>query len=246
MNNELRFGGFYYTPQIFRLLWEKLKDKYSSEYFIHDGLKYQYKRMSGSPSFPTQPNTITLIGIRNNEEIAFNDELADNDDLIVYENTSSGEVRLWRFPCTMDPKTKKNKIAHVVKGVWASYVVGNHRHQPGRTALRQDGNKIVVARTNKRGKVIKVEKGFFGINVHNKNGYFNSSLGCTILENDVNYDTKFKPILKRVKGQSPITYIVTDRADISNVLQTINVDSIKPRPLEVIQPNSLKDKTIFI
>lgn len=247
MNQLLEFGGFYYTPQIFKLLWMKLKDKYASEDFAYDGKVYPFKRISGNPTFPTEPNTITAIGIRNNEEISFNDELTDNDDLIVYENTSSGEVRLWRFPCTTDPKSRKVfKIAHSIKGVWDCFVVGNHRHQPGRTALRQDANSIVVARTDKNGKIVKVEKGYFGLNVHNKNGFFNSSLGCTILESDINYDQKFKPILKRVKDQKSITYIITDRVDVSAVLGLVNIDSIKPRPIEIIQPKLPESKAIFI
>lgn len=247
MSQLLEFGGAYYTPTIFRLLWEKLRDKYASENFKYGEKEYQFRRISGStPSFPTEPNTITLIGIRNNEEISFNDTLTYNDDLIVYENTSSGEVRLWRFPCTTDPKSKKDNIGHLIKGVWASYIVGNHRHQPGRTALRQDANTVVVARTNKNGEISKVERGHFGTNIHNKNGFFNSSLGCTILENDINYDQKFKPILKRVKDQTTITYILTDRVDVSAVLGLINVESIKPRPIEIIQSENKKEKILFV
>lgn len=245
MSNLIELSGIYYTPEIFRLLWSKLKDKYASETFSYKGVNYPYaKRISGNPVFPTEPNTITAIGIRNNEEISFNDELTDNDDLIVYENTSSGEVRLWRFPCTTDPNTKKDKIAHSIKGMWDCYVVGNHRYQPGRTALRQDANEIVVARTDKNGKIVKVEKGYFGINVHNKNGFFNSSLGCTILENDINYDTKFKPILKRVEKQKSIVYCITDRVDVSAVLGLVNIESLKPKPIEIIQKTTVQPKTI--
>ena len=66
------------------------------------------------------------------------------------------------------------------------------------------------------------------------------------MENDVNYDQKFKPILKRVKDQTTITYIVTDRVDVSAVLGLINVESIKPRPIEIVQSETKKEKTLFV
>lgn len=229
---ELKFEGKYYTPEIFRVMWQFLYSKYSDERYTFNG--DEFSRIVGVPKFYEEPNTINVITIRNNPEIAFNDsDTFDNDEMIVYENTSSGGVRLYRFNVTADPKSRKDNIAHLLKGCYASYRVGNHRWVPGRTALRQDENKVLVARTDNKGNIKKVEYGMFGINIHDSGGFRNSSLGCTILANDVDYKTKFKPMLLRIQKQKPISYILTDHIDVSKFLNMIKLDSIEPKPIEV-------------
>lgn len=241
MNEDtLIFDGMYYTPSVFRSLWEHLVEKYKSEYFVDkdafaNGRPKNWARVYGDPVFRTEPDTINVLGIRYNHEISFNNDLTNNDNLIIWENTSSNQVRLWRFPVTMDPKSKKVNIAHLVKGVYPSYRVGNHRQVPGRTALRQDDGVVLVARTDKKGEVFEVQTGKFGINIHDSGGFSNSSLGCTILANDDDYKNKYKPLLLRVKAQRNITYVVSDLDDVSEYLNRINPDSLIPKPLEILR-----------
>lgn len=240
MRNLLEFEGKYYTPEIFKVLWYHLLYKYSDAKSKFEFNGKHFRRVYGNAKFSTEPDTINVIGIRGNKEICFNDTNVNNDNLIVYENTSSGQSRLWRFNVTMDPKSKQNNIAHLLNGVYTSYRVRNHRWIPGRTALGQDENEVLVARTNSAGTIVKVETGYFGINVHDTGGFANYSLGCTILSNDENYKYKFKPLLERIKKQKPITYIVTDKYDVDIFLQRIELESIQPRPLEIAKPDNTR------
>lgn len=213
----------FFTQQNIKALWFKLYTKYLIE-----------KRTEGRPQFVTAPDTINVIGIRQNAEIAFNDEDNFNNDLlVVYENTSSGNVRLWLFDCTMDPSRRRDNIAHLLKGAWGSYRVRNHRWIPGRTALCQDVAPVQIARTNSFGNVKIFTKGFFGINIHDSGGFRNSSLGCTVLASDEDYKTKFKPLLKRI-NQDTVTYLVTDADDVRQAFNKILINSFsKTEPVLV-------------
>lgn len=203
----------YLKPEVIQSLWEKhLKD-----------FAVPQKRVFGAPVWVTNPDTINLLGIRQNPEISFNDERIDNDILIIVENTSHGLApRIWTLDCTMDPKSKDSEIAHLLCGVYESYCVGNHRHIPGRTALRQDMNKVLVSRTDKTGKVIKTESGIFGINIHDNGGFKNTSLGCTIIKGKEAYQQKYKPLLLRIK-QSVVSYCVTTQEQIDTYLTQLGI-----------------------
>jgi len=215
----------FYTPDNFKTVWDVLRVKY-----IRQG------RYIGSTKWTDSPNTINVIGVRSNPEIAFNDQSTFNDDmLLIYENTSTGGVRLYSLPCTMDPKARKKSIAHLLKGIYASYRVRPHRWILGRDALCQDVNKVNIARTDIKGNVIKKETDFFGINIHDSGGYRNSSLGCTILASNDDYKYKFRPLILRLK-QPVITYLVTDLEDINQVLSSIvEFSPINAEGLDIIK-----------
>ena len=135
MKDLVTFDGFFHKPDIFRVLWLKLKDKYASENFSHKGVTYPFKRISGNPAFPTEPNTITAIGIRNNEEISFNDELTDNDDLIVdyYEACKEqGAVIITAY----DQVYARTKM---LSGFEPITSIENYNIQPGKTIVYMCG-----------------------------------------------------------------------------------------------------------
>ena len=44
--------------------------------------------------------------------------------------------------------------------------------------------------------------------------------------------------------QKSIVYCITDRVDVSEVLGLVNIDSIKPRPIEIIHSPIPEPKTI--
>lgn len=166
---------------------------------------HKEKRVVGIPSWKTQVGNINVIGVRQNPEISFNEDVLHNDLLIISLNTEPERSDIYLFSCTMDPKGRILKVAHLMEGVYASYnALRPHKWIPGRIAMVQDRDKVLVGRTDKEGKLISIkpEKGFFGINIHDSGGYQNSSLGCTVLEpdnegNNYQYKTFFKPILKQ-------------------------------------------------
>jgi len=160
----------------------------------------------GLPAWHEEAGTINVICIRNNDENSFNDVIRNNDILIVIENRPSDSFRLYEYEVTADPSRKKPGIAHLCEGAYNSYVVRPHRWIAGRTALCQDTGEVRVFRTNSQGKIMPArsagghyEWGYFGINVHDTGGFWNSSLGCIILEDLKLYRDEFKPLLLRAK-----------------------------------------------
>ena len=65
---------------------------------------------------------------------------------------------------------------------------------------------------------------------------------CTILESDDDYETKLKPLLKRVEN-SPVKYLVTDKWDVADFLDRIPLESLEPRPIE-FKPSDTKPYTM--
>jgi len=175
-------------------------------------------RVIGKPRLRLDEMSVNVMGIRNNQEIAFNDDQYCND-LLVIEQTQGISHLFYVFKVTMDPKAKRNKIAHLLEGVYASYKVRPHRWQPGRTAICQGPNDVLVGRTDITGKIIKTykkQKGIFGINIHDAAGYRNSSLGCTVLEpdskeNDWHWKNHFKSLVKSISNKDLIDYVVINK-----------------------------------
>lgn len=202
----LRGYGFF-TSTVFHEVWRK-----------YHRICKDRGRVIGSPYLRLDDMSVNVMGIRNNQEIAFNDEEYCND-LLVIEQTQGTAHIFYVFDVTMDPKSKKNKIAHLLEGLYSSYRVRPHRWQPGRTAICQGPNDVFVARTDSTGKVLKTyvkQKGIFGINIHDAAGYRNSSLGCTVLEPDSDknkhhYKEHFKPLVESISNKDLIDYAVINK-----------------------------------
>jgi hypothetical protein len=176
------------------------------------------KRVVGNVSFRKDVGNINVMGIRFNDEVSFNlGPTYYNDILIVSQNkTNALFPSFYIYKVTMDPKNKTDKIAHLLLGVYNSYVVRPHKWIPSRTALCQDINNVFIARTDAYGNVINAVpySGIFGINIHDAGGFINSSIGCTILERDsldngYHYVKSFKPLLKTVSNKKDVVYCVT-------------------------------------
>lgn len=175
-------------------------------------------RVVGSPEWRKGDREINVIGIRCNSEISFNlaGETFHNDILVVVKYAVSSPIEIKLYCVTMDPKGKSDNIAHLLEGVYASYTaLRPHKFMPGRTAIVQDRNKVLVARTDSAGNVKGVGKegGFFGINIHDSGGYQNSSMGCTVFEKDSasnrwQYEESFKPSLQSCSNKKTIDYCV--------------------------------------
>lgn len=168
------------------------------------------KRISGSPRWWNEANSINVIGVRCNTEVDFNFGKY-NDFLLVVYNTQDGFFREV-IEVTVDPCRTKDGIAHLRQGMWDCYIVGIHGVSgptggyevfPGigkqaRWCLRQNGD-VEIVRTNGQGTVIKTDRGNFYIDVHDSAGYKDSSLACTIIHYIKDYLAQLLPYLYDVK-----------------------------------------------
>lgn len=138
---------------------------------------------------------INVIIKRNNPVETFNDEIRNNDDLIIIENKPATYTK-YLFNVTADPKTRRFGIATLLPQAYYGNV-RNHRGILGRPAICQDNCPVWIKRYGG-----KVEHGHFGIHIHDNGGFFNSSLGCTVLSSAESFINEFKPLLKRIKGKT--------------------------------------------
>lgn len=170
-------------------------------------------RVSGTPKWFDEENTINLIGIRCNTEVEFNFGKY-NDFLMVIFNKPGDTYDYQLLEVTVDPFRNKEGIAHLRQGVWDSYVVRPHKWATryftalkktiDRWACCQDQNKVEIVRTDGKGNIIKTERGFFGINIHDNGGYNDSSLGCTILKNDTDYLERYLPYIYDIDSNKKV------------------------------------------
>jgi len=197
-------------------------------------------RIVGDVSFKDEIGAINVMGIKRDPEVSFNlPGTFYNDILVVAKNTESGQD-FYIYKVTMDPKAKKNKIAHLLLGMYASYKVRPHRWISTRTAICQDRDAVLLARTDKEGNIINATpyKGFFGINLHDSDRYINTSLGCTVLERDSNengnhYKQSYKPLLKSITNKDDIVYAVTSLNVISKLVYALSLgDNLTPLPMD--------------
>lgn len=208
---------------------------------------YQYleearlnERVIGSPKFREERDNLNPICIRMNKEISFNiGEYFYNDILIVYKSIGAFAIgELYIYKVTADPKGKKDNIAHLLEGVYDSYVIRNHAWTPGRIAFGQDRNEVMVGRTDVDGNLKRLEPyfGFFGINVHDSSKYQNSSLGCTVLqpdkeENNFHFEKSYKPLLKSATNKNEVSYLITNYMTVHNfLLKDFTTKDLKNKP----------------
>jgi hypothetical protein len=156
------------------------------------------KYYSSAPGYRTDPDLINVFIIRCNPIYVTNDINRNNDWMFIIQNPGrlNPSHKKYIFQVTVDPKIKKNGIANSLPQQYLGNI-RNHRWIPGRPAICQDNHKVWVRRYNKMG--FYEEAGYFGINIHNNAGLFNSSLGCTILASENSYSQTFKPLLNSLK-----------------------------------------------
>lgn len=151
--------------------------------------------------FDITPGGINVFVIRMNSIYVTNDMKRNNDWMFIYQNEIPGKQKSYNyvFQVTADPKTRKYRIANILPQIYGGNI-RNHRWIFGRLAICQDNYKVWVRRFDKNEKDFVDEKGFFGINIHDNAGMFNSSLGCVILANQSSYSNMFFPLLKEIKS----------------------------------------------
>lgn len=197
-------------------------------------------RTIGDVSFRENLGDINVMGIKKDPEVHFNLSGAFyNDILVVAKNVHNGQ-KFYVYKVTMDPKSKKNRIAHLLLGMYDSYNIRPHRWIPTRTAICQDRDEVFLARTDKEGNVINATpySGLFGINIHDSSIFNNTSLGCTVLEKDNwenkrHYKKSFKPLLKSASNSDNIVYAVASLEAISRLYYSLHIaDGLQPLPID--------------
>ncbi|WP_276979196.1 hypothetical protein [Flavobacterium filum] len=162
-------------------------------------------------------NAIIVFPIRCNNRISFNDSDADgdgdidwnNDLLVIVEYISENNFNVFTFDCTVDPKTNKHNIAHLIEQVYTGNV-GNHRGILSRICIRSDRGTW-FKRTDYKKQVVMEDFDLRGINIHDNNGLFNTSEGCPILQSQGDYKNTFKPLLNRVSNRNFIPVAVLNQ-----------------------------------
>ena len=165
-------------------------------------------------------------------------------------NRPDDNCRMNILKVTVDPAIPnapgvKNR-AHLCQGVWNSYRIRPHAgggidardfpkigHQK-RWAICQyrdtedsSGEKVVVvARTDSHGGFVNNDKGFFTINIHDSGGYRDSSIGCTVIQSDIDYVDTYLPYLYNIddkqivpKNNEDLTYCLINQAQLENYLK---------------------------
>jgi|SRR5574343_72548 hypothetical protein len=135
-----------------------------------------------------------VIIIRCNKPYTGNDTLRNNDYLIIVKNNGDSYEQ-FVYNCTADPKTMRLGIATLLEQCYVGNI-RNHHYTPNRPAICQDFCRVWVGRYD--GKNGYEQFGYFTMHIHNPAGFFNSSLGCTILSTDDSYISTFRPLLKKL------------------------------------------------
>lgn len=207
-----------------------LKDYTYSDYkSLHD--KYRAwltgEKVDPDTYFPNRAGEIAVFQFRCNEPISFNDEERNNDLLVLLELTDGEQsIRDYFLDTTCDPKAKAPGIAHTCAQIYRGNV-GAHRGFIERTCIRSDfGLGTRYNRTDSEGEVKDLNPsdeftsvyGHIGINIHNANGCYNSSLGCTIFSSEGAYQKIFKPVIKGCSNKSNIMVALIDADDFNDIL----------------------------
>jgi hypothetical protein len=199
--------------------YKMLFDKYSSW--------LTKKKIEPSVVFPNSMHEIAIFQFRCNESISFNDQLRNNDLLVlmkIVDNQKS--IQDFMFDTTCDPCTTKPGIAHSAAQIYRGNV-GPHRGDSNRPCIRSDyGFGTWYYRTNSKGDLIDLNPsddftsiaGHIGINIHNANGAYNSSLGCTIFNSDDAYQKVFRPLITGCSNKSNIPVVLIDAVDLEDIL----------------------------
>lgn len=172
----------------------------------YDRLLASYK--PAEKRFNTEPGTINVIAVRCNHLYITNDIERNNDVLMIVENKADDNFRRYIYDVTADPKSRKPGIANLLPQIYLGNI-RNHRQILGRPAICQDFDSVWVRRYNSNG-IWKDENGLFGINIHDRGGFFNSSLGCIILGSEEEYRNEYKPLLLRSEKKNIPVAVMQD------------------------------------
>jgi hypothetical protein len=219
----------------YKSLYEKYRDWLVSE------------KIEPSARFPRRQGEIGIFQFRCNEEISFNNELRNNDLLVLIEIIDNEQsIKDYFFDVTCDPKSKVSGIAHTCAQIYRGNV-GAHRGDPNRPCIRSDnGFGTWFNRTDATGNIIDLNKsdnltsipGHIGINIHNANGCYNSSLGCTMFDSEGAYQKVFRPVITHCFNQSNVMVILIDAPDFEDIL---GIESIPPVIPEDFKPESTSE-----
>lgn len=155
------------------------------------------------------PKGLNVLQIRFNDLFVTNNILRNNDWMVTVE----GNTKVEAYRVTVDPKIRRNRIFNVRSQITLRHI-GYHHWNRNRICLRQDYSREYDYRTWGR-RYIKRNGiwtwydvlGNCTIHTHDNGGFWNSSLGCTIIANMSTYKKYFKPALIRVKEGGQGHYI---------------------------------------
>lgn len=227
-------------------------------------------RISNTPKPFTEPGTLNIIGIRNNDERDFTYGKF-NDFLILILNKEDGKYEVSFTPCSVDPSAfydgKGNPIgrAHQRQGAWDSYLIRRHNHANqyfpqlrktiGRWAACQDRGPTQVIRTNGKGLPLKDKNGNVisyvvpnTINIHN--GI--TSWGCTTIPDKyyVEFVLPYFYDLKKGKAvpENPLTYVLINKDNLAIYLnEPVQATSLKGEWIESFgAKRAIKDAKNFL
>jgi len=209
-------SGFTYTA--YKDLYEKYKNWLVPE------------KVEPSTNFPEKCGEIFVFQFRFNEEISFNNEMRNNDLLVLGQIKDDEQtISDWMFDVTTDPKSKVNGIAHTCEQIYRGNV-GPHRGDTNRPCIRSDyGFGTWYNRTDSKGEVQDLNPsdsftsiaGHIGINIHNANGAYNSSLGCTIFSNESEYQKVFRKVITSCSNKNNIMVALINAGDLGDIWDEI-------------------------
>lgn len=195
---------------------------------------------------------LNVISIRENEEDGFNEGKWNDWGILVLGTATGYNISI--YAVTVDPAlpgmTDGKGRGHLRQGSWNSYKIRKHNYADryfanigktiGRWALCQDIGEVGVLRTDGNRKIIKEEVGNFNINYHDRGGYRDPSLACTVVASDDSYINLFLPLVYDIKND---LYIPPNWNDLTYNL--INHKQFESYINEGLQKTE-KDPTIFI
>ena len=183
----------------------------SIPYDIYEQIFYHFKQSLKDTKYfkdinlRTGDGNIDCFTIRCNDYYVTNDMKRNNDYLVILEYLPE-KVSKYCFHVTADPKTRKWGIANLIEQIYYGNI-RNHHWTLGRDCIAQDNCKVWVRRYSNTTQYVEQE-GNFTINIHNNGGFFNSSLGCTILADDKDFISDYRPLLRRCTNRSYIPVCV--------------------------------------
>lgn len=199
--------------------YENLFNQYSN-WLIKD-------KVEPSTKFLDTYGSLSAFVFRFNETISFNDIIRNNDLLVLMKVIDNERgIKDNFFDVTSDPCGKKFRIAHLCEQIYRGNV-GFHRGDSNRPCIRSDnGFGTWYNRTDTESDIIDINPsdnytsiaGHIGINIHNNNGAYNSSLGCVILSSENDYRKIFVPfITQNVTNRNNIPVCVINGEDWEDI-----------------------------
>ena len=186
--------------------YEKIFDKYSKSSGLINPHKVAMRKGL---------NEVDAFVIRCNEMYVTNDIIRNNDYLVLLQYLMDS-ISKYVFKVTADPSIRRYNIANLCEQIYYGNI-RNHRWIAGRICIAQDKCPVRVRRYSDSRHYIE-EVGYFGINIHDNGGLWNSSLGCVILESKDSYNNFLKPLLKSAANKNYVPVTVIRDKDFLNLM----------------------------